>query len=222
MLTNYVCSGVSETFALSAWTSPSCHFSSTEPAPRPQNMSKIVQHPHPNHTHSTQRPHQRHPVCHAQTLVHGVRPQHAAERNHGFGKPVPAEQRGRELRVPERDVYEDALQDQDGAARDESHADGGDHEVDRRSRRPCEYEEADGDEEGGYQGWEQAVLGRQGLAGTETLVDYEVNIESVGDSGDRDGDDDCEEHEPYLARVHAVDFAIDEWEEFEERVEYGI
>lgn len=141
-----------------------------------------------------------------------MRPQHAAERNHGLGKPIPTGQRRRELRVPERDVHEYALQDQNRAAHYEAHADRGDHEVDRRAGRSCEEEEADGDEEGGHQGWEQTVFGRHGLAGTEALVDDEVNIESVGDSGDRYGDDDCEEHEPDLTRVHAVDVAVDEWE----------
>lgn len=151
-----------------------------------------------------------------------MRPQHATERNHGLGEPVPAEQRGRELRVPKRDVHEDALQDKDGAARDEAHADRGGHEVDRRAGRPCEEEEARRDEKGGYQSREQAVLGCHGLAGAEALVDYEVDVERVRYSCDCDGDDDCEEHEPDLARVHAVDVAVDEWEELEEGVEYGI
>lgn len=200
----------------------SCHVSRAKPAPRPQDVPKIIQHPHPDHTHPAERPHQHHPVRHAQALVQGPRPQHAAERNHGLGEAVAAKQRGRELGVPEGDVHEYALEDQDRAARDEPDADGRHHEVDRQAGRPREYEEAGWDEEGCHQGWEKAVLGRNGLAGPEALVYDEVDVDRVGYPGDYYGDDDREEHEPDLTSVHAVDVAVDEWEELKEGVEHGV
>jgi hypothetical protein len=110
------------------------------------------------------------------------------------------------------------LEDDEDAERVARDTDGRHDPVDVLAGSPAEDEEADGGEEDGGEGGDEArFLGAEAVLG-------DVGLEVVEEVGDVDGDtedtsdEDAEEGGGGLAKVHVVDLGVDDWEGFEEGV----
>ena len=132
---------------------------------------------------------------------------------------VACEKTGRVLRVHEREVQEDALDD-------EEDADGGHHDADTRYDpvdawvgRPSEDEEARGYEPSDNEGGEEAALRSTQPAAADLGLYHEPDVSPVGGNGDHDADGDGEEGKTHLAEVEVVHALVDEREGFKEAVE---
>ena len=149
-------------------------------APRPQPGSPIIQHEHAHDPHHAQPPQQTNPPVHAQVQKQRPREQDTAARHGRAEEVVAREQGGGVLRVGERHVDEDALEDDEAGGAVEDDADDGGDPGDGGAGGPGEDEEADGGEEGAEEGGDEAVFLGAEAVGEDVGDEVEAEVEDVG------------------------------------------
>lgn len=109
----------------------------SEPRPSPQLLPKEVQRVHAPNAPTSQASHERNAPINAEVGVEGCREVNRATSQRRAGKVVASEQRRRVLRIREREVEEDTLDDQEDADGEDSDADYAADPMDRGVCRPC-------------------------------------------------------------------------------------
>ena len=122
------------------------------------------------------------------------------------------------MRVRQRHVYEDALQDDEAGAAVDDDADHARDPGEVRAGGPGEDEEADGREEGAEEGGHEAVF-----LGAETVREdvgdeIEIKVGDVDEGAEDAGGEDAGEEDADGAEGEVVEDGIDEREYFEEGV----
>ncbi len=180
-----------------------------ELTPRPQIRALVVEREHADDTHDAQAGQERDALVDAEVDEERAREQDAAAREGGAEEVVAGEEGGGVLRVRQRDVDEDALQDHEaGTAVDDDADDAGDPgEV-----GPCgpgEDEEADGGQEGSDEGGYEAVFLRAEPVRHDVGDEVEVQVGDVDCRSDAAGDQDAGEEDADDAEGEVVVDGVD-------------
>lgn len=146
------------------------------------------------------------------------REEDAAAGEGGAEEVVGREQGGGVLRVRERDVDEDALEDDEGGAAVDDDADDAGDPGEVGAGGPGEDEEADGREEGRDERGHETVLLRAEPVRHDVGYEVEVEIGDVDERSDGAGDEDAGEEDADDAEGEVVVDRVDEREDFEEGV----
>lgn len=190
----------------------------SEPTPRPQTRTLIIQHEHAENAHHAQRSQQTDALVDAQVDEERPREQDAPARQGRAEEIVAREQRGGVLRVGKRDVDEDALKDHEAGTAVDDDADHARDPGEVGPRGPGEDEEAYGGQEGADECGDEAVfLGAEPVredVGDEVVVE----VGDVGEDAEAAGDEDAGEEDADGAEGEVVVDWIDEREDFEEGV----
>lgn len=120
--------------------------------------------------------------------------------------------------VAERDVDEDALHDDEDRGSIDGDADGRDDPVNRGARGPGEEEQTDCWAECRRKGGDEAALLDAETVLDKTRVGVVVEVADVDTDTNHAGDEDAEENETNLAKVHAIVDRVDQGENLEEGV----
>lgn len=196
--------------------------SPSKPTPRPH--ARPIP-PDDEHAHNAEQRDSRqdiHTFTDAQILIH-IRGHHNEDGGRrGPGEVIPRQQRSHVLRIRRRQVHQDALEGDEGAACVQGDADSGDDPVDGFPGGPGEEEEADGGDADGGEGGEEAcfkVVGADEGLLRGWAAEEVYGVEGGGDdAADDDGDEDQGEgEEGHLVGVH-----VDEVEGLEEGVVDGV
>lgn len=135
---------------------------------------------------------------------------------------VSSKQTRRVLRIHERQVEKDALDEQEDADGGKDDANAGHDPVDIRAAGPAKDEEANGDQEGDEEGGDQTALWSPETMQPDAGFHAGIDVPPVPRDAYDDADGDGEEGQAELAEVEMVHFVVDEGEGFEEGVEDAV
>ena len=186
--------------------------------PRPQTRALVVQREHAQDAHDAQASEQRDALVDAEVEKERPREQDAPAREGGAEEIVAREEGGGVLRVRQRDVDEDALEDDEAGAAVEDDADDARDPGDVGPGGPGEDEEAHGREEGAEERGHEAVFLCAEAVREDVRDEVVVEVGDVGDDADGAGDEDAGEEDADGAEGEVVVDGVDEREDFEEGV----
>lgn len=118
---------------------------------------------------------------------------------------------------------ENANADDKGAAADNHDAEGRNGPGHRGARGPAKEEEAYGETKDAEQPWPQICFWRiEAVELAEAPFGRQAVPEAVPQGAQNAGDENADEDGGGIASTHAIDFGVNEWKHFKERVVYAV